>query len=276
MLVSKSKLERDFRLGKTDSSDKFSKGGLVYLFAWEGDQDSELMFKRFTNLLQQTEERNFCELKTLELTLAQISCNLDQNFNRITFHIPDLYHPPIHYHIGNALLNETSPDYLVKQYPGLQVLVAQNLQDKILEMRFPIKHFETNQLVFDHPIDGLAVTVREGNRGFIHILIFQDEDGMVFDYLEDSHLGYIKVGYTNHTVQAFSYVTSSFGSFPTDELVGQMFLNAVQVSGERNNVCSSRKESTECEVMFEEYFHQQEFKIPSNDAIIRFEVNRES
>lgn len=62
------------------------------------------------------------------MTLKEIECNLDTNFNEITFHIPDLYHPPIHYHIGNTMVNASLPDkWLIKRYPGLQVLAITNL-----------------------------------------------------------------------------------------------------------------------------------------------------
>ena len=70
---------------------------------------------------------------------------MDYNFERLTFHTPDLYHPPVHYHLGNEIINGTlENEYFTKNYPGLQVFVASNLNNKVLELRIPIKNMETH------------------------------------------------------------------------------------------------------------------------------------
>lgn len=77
--------------------------------------------------------------------------------------------------------------------------------------------------MYDDP--GIVITIKEANRGFIHVILFKHEESMVLDYKEDENLGYFKIGFTSKMVFVFSYVTSSFQEFPNDELINVMFQN---------------------------------------------------
>ncbi|CAD8048418.1 unnamed protein product [Paramecium sonneborni] len=273
LLISKENLVREFSFGKTDAVDKFQKMGFIYIVSWGGQGDVMLILKRFVHLINQSEGENYCQQKVASNSLEQIKCNLDQNFERLTFPTPDLYHPPIHYHLGNEIINGSlENEYFTKNYPGLQVFVAQNLNNKVLELRIPIQNMQTYQQTVEQPISGLIVTLQHENRGFIHILIFESGEEIVINYKEDENLAYITIGMTESKVFAFSFVTSQFIKFPTIDLIEHVFQDCVTIIHQRNNVCESPLNY--CSDVSLNFLQQSQFELHS-DQLIKFQSNEE-
>ncbi|CAD8043548.1 unnamed protein product [Paramecium primaurelia] len=273
LLISKENLIRDFSYGKTDAVDKFEKMGFVYIISWGGKGDALQILKRFVHLIDQSEGQEYCQKKVALISLEQIKCNLDLNFEHLTFHTPDLYHPPIHYHMGNQIINGSlDNEYFTKNYPGLQVFVAQNLNNKVLELRIPIKNMETHQQTIEYPLSGLIVTIQQENRGFIHIIIFESDEGVVINYKEDQNLAYITIGMTDSKVFVFSFVTSQFTKFPSIDLIQHVFQDCVFIIQQRNNVCENIQQS--CSDVSLNISKQLQFELDS-DQLIKFKSNGE-
>lgn len=67
------------------------------------------------------------------------------------------------------------------------------------------------------------MTVQKENKGFIHLLIFESDEGIVINYKEDENLAYVTIGMTDAKVYVFSFVTSSFMKFPTIDFIEHVF-----------------------------------------------------
>ncbi|XP_001346991.1 hypothetical protein (macronuclear) [Paramecium tetraurelia strain d4-2] len=273
LLISTENLVRDFSYGKTDAVDKFEKMGFIYIVSWGGKGDALLILKRFIHLIEESEGQEYCQQKVALISLEQIKCNLDQNFERLTFHTPDLYHPPIHYHLGNEIINGSLENkYFTKNYPGLQVFVAQNLNQEILELRIPLKNMEIHQQTIQYPLSGLVITLQQENRGFIHIVIFESDEETLIHYKEDENLAYITVGMTDSKVFVFSFVTSQFTKFPSMDLIEHVFQDCIFIIHQRNNVCENTQ--GQCADVSLNLFKQLQFELQS-DQLVKFKSNGE-
>ncbi|CAD8049594.1 unnamed protein product [Paramecium sonneborni] len=177
-----------------------------------------MILKRFIQFIIESEGIDYCQQNDQTISLDQIKYNLEINFDQQFFILPISI---IHQFIITWKIKQLMDHYLTNILLKLSRVVM------TLEIKIPIKNMETNQNAVEFPLSGLIITVKQEYRGFIHIFIFESDEGIIINYKEDDNLAYITIAQTDSKIFIFSFVTSSFTKFPQIEIIQHVFQDFV-------------------------------------------------